>query len=113
MKKRSLMLLSILVLCACGEEETSSGALTNKDSSTIVNTSSEVISSSMKTQYKITWNDENGNLLGETLVNEGEIPTYTYNVNDTQEWDYTFVGWSTSLGGEAINELPSAINDTT
>lgn len=113
MKKRSLMLLSILVLCACGEEETSSGALTNKDSSTIVNTSSEVISSSMKIQYKITWNDENGNLLGETLVNEGEIPTYTYNVNDTQEWDYTFVGWSTSLGGEAINELPSAINDTT
>lgn len=63
--------------------------------------------------YTVSWMDENGNKLSSTTVNEGEVPSYTYTVTDTAEWDYTFEGWATSKGGETLTEIPAASTDAT
>lgn len=64
-------------------------------------------------KHSITWKDELGALLATTEVNEGDIPTYTYDKVDTAEFDYTFAGWSTTLNGTVITSLPAATADTT
>ena len=63
--------------------------------------------------YTVTWVDENGHTLATRSVEKGDVPSYVYNVQDTAEWDYTFLGWSTSAGGEALGSIPSATADVT
>ena len=63
--------------------------------------------------YSVTWLDENGNTLTTSSVEEGTTPSYTYNVQDTAEWDYTFIGWSTSANGEALDTIPKATANVT
>ena len=63
--------------------------------------------------YTITWIDENGNTLLAESVKEGETPSYTYNVQDTAEWDYTLNGWSTSKAGEVLGTIPNATANAT
>ena len=63
--------------------------------------------------YIITWIDENGNTLLTESVKEGETPSYTYNVQDTAEWDYTLNGWSTSKAGEVLGTIPNATANAT
>lgn len=63
--------------------------------------------------YSVTWVDENGNTLTTSSVEEGTKPSYTYNVQDTAEWDYTFIGWSTSANGEALDTIPKATANVT
>ena len=63
--------------------------------------------------YTVTWVDENGNVLATDSVKEGVKPYYTYTVQDTAEWDYTFNGWSTSLGGEVLDAIPNATANAT
>lgn len=65
------------------------------------------------TKYTITWKDENGTTLSQATVNEGDTPSYTYSVTDTAEWDYTFIGWSETIGGNALSAIPSATKDAT
>ncbi|MDR0832490.1 MAG: InlB B-repeat-containing protein [Bacillales bacterium] len=65
-------------------------------------------------QYTITWNNENGELLGTTQVNDGVIPTNSYTgPSDTAEWDYTFNGWATSQNGSVLSSLPIASGNAT
>lgn len=63
--------------------------------------------------YTITWVDEKGNTLLTESVKEGETPSYTYNVQDTAEWDYTLNGWSTSKTGEVLGTIPNATANAT
>ena len=63
--------------------------------------------------YTVTWVDENGQTLTTQTVNEGTVPAYTYNVQDTAEWDYTFNGWATTAGGEALSAIPAATANAT
>ena len=63
-----------------------------------------------KTQYTITFNDESGKTLDSRKWDVGTIPYYNYNKEDTAEWDYTFKGWSLSLGGEII-VIPAVSGD--
>ena len=63
--------------------------------------------------YTITWVDEKGNTLLTESVKEGETPSYTYNVQDTAEWDYTLDGWSTSKSGEVLGTIPNATANAT
>ncbi len=63
--------------------------------------------------YTITWVDEKGNTLLAESVKEGETPSYTYNVQDTAEWDYTLNGWSTSKDGEVLGTIPNATANAT
>ena len=63
--------------------------------------------------YSVTWVDENGKTLTTSSVEEGTTPSYTYNVQDTAEWDYTFIGWSTSANGEALDTIPKATANAT
>lgn len=58
--------------------------------------------------YTISWYDENGTVIKTTDVKEGATPAQSYSVTDTDEWDYTFEGWSTTKGGEALNTIPAA-----
>ena len=61
--------------------------------------------------YTIQWIDETGNTITTTRVNKGDRPAYQYNVSDTAEWDYTFLGWANSPNGEILETLPSADKD--
>lgn len=63
--------------------------------------------------YSVTWVDENGKTLTTSSVEEGTTPSYTYNVQDTAEWDYTFIGWSTSANGEALDTIPKVTANVT
>ena len=65
-----------------------------------------------KAQYTITFKDEEDNLLESKKWDEGATPSYTYNKQDTAEWDYTVQGWASSLGGSVIT-LPAVSADAT
>ncbi len=65
--------------------------------------------SSCKKKIKITWMDEAGNLIATTEVKKGEIPSYNYTPAD----GYDFKGWSASLNGNVLNNLPAASEDAT
>lgn len=103
MKKKLLILISLLSMAtigamgaaACGE----SGGNTD--------------SSSPTTKYSVTFKDENGETLAVKEVDEGKTPAYTYEKEDTVEWDYTVLGWSATQGGEALSSLPTANEDVT
>ncbi|MBE5764900.1 MAG: hypothetical protein E7339_04775 [Clostridiales bacterium] len=66
-----------------------------------------------KTKYTITWVDENGNTISSAQVEEGSVPNYSYTKSDTDEWDYTFIGWSASADGEVLIEIPEATQNST
>lgn len=60
----------------------------------------------IKKEYTVTWHDEDGNVLRTEKLKEGATPTYTYNKQDTAEWDYTTDGWSATDGGSVLQNLP-------
>ena len=62
--------------------------------------------------FLIIFKDENGNVLSSLSYAENTIPSYNYVKNDTAEWDYTFYGWSLTIGGEVI-DIPPATEDAT
>ena len=82
---------TLLSLCAvaCGAGDTENPDVDNKPT------------------YPISWYDEDGNLLVSQNLKEGAIPSYTYNKPDTDEWDYTFLGWSETKGGAVLQQLPA------
>ena len=135
MKKKVLFIVPVLFglfLASCGTEQentnsngggsegssttsenSSSGSSSSSSSSSSDNSTSSSSSSSSETiQYTITFKDEEDHLLESKKWDEGSIPSYTYRKNDTEEWDYTVLGWSNSLGGEVI-ELPIVSEDAT
>lgn len=63
-------------------------------------------------EYLITFKDEEGNTLESKKWKEGYIPSYTYSKKDTEEYKYSFIGWSESLNGSVIN-LPKVSKDAT
>ena len=106
MKKTLALLLLVLsltfVLAACNKKN-------NEDNTG----NNENINDAETVTYTVTWVDENGNTLSSESVKEGATPSYTYNVQDTEEWNYTFNGWSASLGGEKLSTIPVATANVT
>lgn len=102
--KRKLLsgLLLLACLVSCG-----GGSTTSMSDGTISNEAS-----SLQTTYNVSFYDENGKLLETIKVNEGEVPTYNYVVQDTKQWDYTFEGWSTTIDGNVLSTLPVVSEDT-
>lgn len=66
-----------------------------------------------KTVYTVTWATNDGETIATTSVDEGQIPSYTYTVTDTAEWDYTFEGWAATANGSVLSTLPAANANTT
>ena len=64
-------------------------------------------------EYTITFIDESGNILDSKKWDEGSIPSYTYEPVSSKEWKKTFLGWSTSISGSILEELPPVSGDTT
>jgi uncharacterized repeat protein (TIGR02543 family) len=62
-------------------------------------------------EFEVTWIDELGNELNSSMIEEGDIPSYTYDPTDTEEWDYTFDGWSTTQDGNVLLTLPAVTED--
>lgn len=129
MKKKTIFLIPALLglfISSCGgggtskepsNQPSSKTELSSSDqgkSSTMAPSSSQNSSSSSDViqQYTITFKDENDQLLEAKKWNKGAVPSYNYTKNDTQEWDYTVQGWSTSLGGSVIT-IPAVTADAT
>lgn len=111
MKKIALIvaILSILVLLVgCGKNKDSSD-----NSVTNGNTSSNGSDTPVAKNYTITWVNENGTTIATETVTENKVPTRSYTVTDTAEWDYTFEGWATTANGTALTSLPAATADST
>lgn len=66
-----------------------------------------------KVKYTITFVDKDGNTISEKEYEEGSKPSCSYSVSDTDEWDYTFDGWSTSEDGDVLSKLPDVSDDAT
>lgn len=69
--------------------------------------------SSTKQKYDVKFIDENGAELNTIKYSYGDTPSYTYNKQDTQEWDYTVQGWSLTAGGEVLSSLPKVTGNAT
>lgn len=100
--KRLFLFLSVafalmLVLIGCGEDG-DNGDDKNQNEKAV--------------KFTITWVDEKGNTVFEQSVEKDGIPSYTYTVTDTQEWDYTFIGWALNADGEVLSSIPKATSDT-
>lgn len=131
-----LSLAASMVLASCGNKSTttqsgtsSSSESSSSESSTTTSSDSETSSSISSSEsssnvpssstppvvvyYKITFKDETGALLKTYDVKEGTRPSHVYEKKDTMEWDYSFIGWSKTLGGETLSELPLATEDVT
>lgn len=61
--------------------------------------------------FNVSFYNENGTLLETKVLEKNSTPTYSYSVTDTQEWDYTFQGWATSLNGTVLSQLPTVQSD--
>ena len=134
MKKRLLILAPIaltMLLASCGgsnpetptssssqgtssqatsSQATSSQATSGQDTS--AKTDSTSSAESIKARFLITFKDEEGKTLDSKEWEEGTTPSFTYEKKDTQEWDYTVLGWSNSLGGNVIT-IPAATAEAT
>lgn len=64
-------------------------------------------------KYDISFKNENGDLITTIQVEENIVPTQDYAVTDTQEWDYSFDGWSLTQNGEVLTSLPKAVENVT
>jgi len=105
MKKLLFLLVTLLLsvsLFACGEDE-GDGDNGNGD------TSGE--GSGTAESYTVTWYSHDGNKITEETLTKGSVPSRTYNVIDTAEWDYTFLGWRSQPTGDALSTLPAISAD--
>ena len=95
---------------------TTSDSPTTEESSTVPSQQSSVApsedSSSQENFFLITFLDIEGEVIEAKMWREGVVPSCDYSVDDTQEWDYTFEGWSKTLGGEVIT-LPAVTEEAT
>ena len=94
----------LLAFCACGK---------NKNDKTEPDETPKVEDEAQVPTYTVTWVDENGKTLSTQTVKEGALPSYTYDVVDTAEWDYTFNGWAMSADGEKLSSIPVATANAT
>ena len=100
----SLAVLMIFTACKKDDVEGAPPAATPEETPTVT---------PEKTMYTITWVDENGSTLSSVQVEEGSVPGYSYTKSDTAEWDYSFIGWSSSADGDVLTEIPKATQDST
>jgi len=68
-------------------------------------------------EYEITWKNDEGTLLQTSQVAHGNVPTYP-GADDptkaqTEQYTYTFAGWSDSQGGAVVSPLPQATANAT
>ena len=60
-----------------------------------------------KQKYDITWKDDEGAVIGTDNLEYGQTPSKTWSKSDTQEWKYTFKGWSATQGGTVLTSIPT------
>ena len=61
-----------------------------------------------KVLYQIRFFNEKGDLINSSNMAYGAQPSCDYvGPDDTAEWNYTFKGWATSLGGTPLSNIPN------
>ncbi len=95
------------------EDSTSSDSTSHSGSNSDSNSGSDENPDPDLVQYTITFKDENGKTLESKKWDKGATPSYNYEKTDTNEWDYTFKGWSLTQGGKILSPLPEVTADAT
>ena len=98
----AVLVLSLVLFTACGGDE---------PAETTAATTTTAVTTTAVPHYTATFYDEAGTLLGTSTVQQGTVPSYSYEKADTAEWDYTLDGWSLTAGGEVLTSLPAATAD--
>lgn len=115
-KKKLLFFVSALsgiFLSSCNANGSSSTPIESPSSEvTKTDTKTSEKTDPVLNQFTITFKDENGVTLESKKWDEGTIPSYDYEKQDTAEWDYTVNGWSLTQGGEVI-AIPAVSADAT
>ena len=99
----TVLICSLLLITACGGGE--------PVETTAAPTTTTAATTTAPPRYTATFYDEAGTLLGTCMVQQGIVPSYSYEKADTAEWDYTFDGWSLTQGGDVLASLPTATAD--
>ena len=117
MKKRFYLLLPTLfsmILAGCGGNDNTPESSGNPGENGGDSGGGSGNPGSEATSFTVTFKDENGNVLDSREWDKDSIPSYSYSgPNDTDEWDYTFNGWSLTQGGEPLSSLPSVSESAT
>lgn len=120
MKKRTLLLLiimMILVLSACGGGSAPEGGRDQIDNlvpSPPNDTQNPSNNAPKPMVYTITFVDHLGNILQNYEVNEGQRLEHNFVVESTNQWVYSFLGWSSSPNGSnPLVVIPLATEDAT
>ncbi|MDY2913071.1 MAG: InlB B-repeat-containing protein [Candidatus Enteromonas sp.] len=117
----SILAIAMLLTACGGDSAPSSRSEVNEtgsqESSKVVPSEESSLDTSISTEeskarYLITFKDEEGSVLEAKEWEEGSTPSYSYSKEDNQEWDYTFHGWSSTLGGEVIT-IPEVTAEAT
>lgn len=109
----SLLAICTFALWGCESSQSETESTVNITDDIQNKTDNTSNSADVDTVYTISWIDEKGTLLYSSKVNSGNVPSYSYDVMDTAEWDYTFEGWSTSQCGSILEKIPAACADAT
>ncbi len=104
MRKKLLFFVSALsgiFLSSCNANGSSSTPIESPSSEvTKTDTKTSEKTNPVLNQFTITFKDENGVTLESKKWDEGTIPSYDYEKQDTAEWDYTVNGWSLTQGAK-------------
>lgn len=63
--------------------------------------------------YVVTFMASATEKIADVTYKEGQVPSYSYNKPSTAEFDYSFVGWSSTVDGQALASLPKVTGDAT
>ena len=117
MKRKNLFLFGLslsVLLTSCGESNNNNNNNNNQNQNTDDNKKDDDTKKDDEVikEYLITFKDEEGNVLESKKWKEGVVPSYTYSKKDTEEYKYTFKGWSETLNGNVI-DLPKVSKEAT
>ena len=99
--KLLLSLMTLLLLAGCAPKNQGQDPISPSQDS---EPETEII------KYSISFYDDEGTIIKTEEIEAGQTPSFDYTKPSDDDYDYTFVGWSLTLGGE-VADISAATDD--